>query len=310
MGTKNKRKYAGTLREFCAWQLKRFGEEEEEEGREREEARGIAEFIRSLVEISSGETLATKAHCLETAFKDILTVETKAQPEEEVPLLRRAANKAHPPAEKTAEPVSPKMRQKLMQRAPYAGLSGRERQALDMFCVAFAAMSRISEIAGLRARDVDGRKGIIIVRPKTAARTWKRVTKKVYNGAGLEARRIIERYEESKERARRPVIQRDLGGRLNSRENRRPPQGSGEEDGPRYKINDPCSSQGGCSGECDGWGSFALGPSLGAWEGIDSLQDYVGSAIRSGVSPLERLEWREREMSRRGRRGDEDSWRV
>ena len=82
-----------------------------------------------------------------------------------------------------------------MREAPHAGLSGGEKQALDMFCAAFATMSRIPEIAGLRAVGVDGRRGLTRIRPKATARAWRFVKKKVSNMAGLEARNIIRECE-------------------------------------------------------------------------------------------------------------------
>ena len=135
--TKTRVKYLGILREFVRWQVKRFGMLER-----KEETRGMREFIGSLSSISSGETLNVKVRGLINIFEDSLSEKFKKELEEEVCLLRREANKGHPPREKAATPVSLSMLRSIMQRAPYSKLSAA-RGKRWIFCVAFATMSRI-----------------------------------------------------------------------------------------------------------------------------------------------------------------------
>lgn len=281
--TKTRVKYLGILKEFVRWQVKTLGMLER-----KDETRGMREFIRSLSSINSGETLNVKARGLINIFEDSLSEKYKKELEEELRLLRREANKRHPPMEKAATPVSLSMLRSIMQRAPYSNLSAAERQALDMFCVAFATMSRISEIAGLRARDVDNRGGIIRVRPKTTARTWRLVTKKVCNGAGLEARSIVRTYESKAIGGPEDLLFKSQSGKVwESARIRDLLKSAVQKMGLDIRLTTHAARKGAAVESVMSGAPLPLVQAWGAWESMDSLQDYVGKALRIRISPLE-----------------------
>ena len=176
--------------------------------------------------------------------------------------------------------------------------------------MAFATMSRISEIAGLRAMDVDRWRGLIRARPNTAARTWRFVTKKVTNTAGLEARNIVREYEAKVEKGPEGLLFKSPSGEvLEAARVRDQLKRVVNKLGMNLRLTTHAARKGAAVESVLAGAPLPMVQAWGSWESIDSLQDYVGKAIRVAISPLEWLDGRAGEMWQGGHRVRED-WRV
>ena len=109
-------------------------------------------------------------------------------------VLRREANKLHPPRTGGATPIGLQDLAKLWGKAQRTVLPSIQREALDLLIVAFATVSRGIEVASLGVEDVAQDGSWVRVRPKTWAATWRRLLKRVDNAPGLPVRDILKTY--------------------------------------------------------------------------------------------------------------------
>lgn len=139
------------------------------------EARGLRDYLQHLAHVVSGEALHANARSLLRTLGPHISPKQEARIEAELLVLRRDANKRHPPRQQAADPISVEALRELWARAGKSRLSQKERQALDIFLVAFATVSRVGEVAALGVEHVAPEGTWVALRPKTGARTWERL---------------------------------------------------------------------------------------------------------------------------------------
>lgn len=83
-----------------------------------------------------------------------------------VAVLRRDANIKTPVKQRAADAVTFTDLERMLQKAQNVKLTIGERRALDILSIAFSTMSRVSEIAALKASDVRADGSVILIRPK------------------------------------------------------------------------------------------------------------------------------------------------
>ena len=161
---------------------------------------------------SSGEALATNTRSLLSSLKGFVSPRREAEIREQLPILRKRANMRNPPRQRAAEAISLALLRRLLRRAKGAKLTPKERLALDIFVVAFATVSRVGEVAAIEVENVAQDGSALSLRPKTGARTWLRLTKRVTNAAGLDAAdRLARRREEARREGREGVFTNKRG---------------------------------------------------------------------------------------------------
>lgn len=271
-------------------------------GGRRDDTRGLRGYIHWLSRRLSGEALVSNAKCLLRVLAEELEEEKEEKIRRELPLLRREANRKRPPAQRAAEAVRLRSLKKLLKRARGEKLTRKERQALDIFTLAFATMSRVGEIAALEVGNVARDGGAIALRPKTSAKTWRRLVKRVSNAKGLRAADKLVRYrEEARRRGRRclfagakdrPVVTASVTRRLRK---------LGKRLGGGLRITAHSARKGAAVEAVLAGTPLPIVQALGGWANINTLQAYVGEAIRRTTSLADVLEGKG-EVQRRMRR--------
>lgn len=254
------------------------------------EARGLTRFIRALARTRSGEATMTNARSLLKTLRRHISGKTERRIRKLLPVLRRDANRSNPPAQRAAEAVSLETLRGLLREARAAHLTRREGQALDIFLAAFESMSRVAEIASLEVDDVspDGR--TIMVRPKTRAQTWLKLTKRLSGRGGFNA---AERLVLHRERARREGRTYLFVGRHD-----KPPETAAitahlrrlcERLGCEARITSHSARKGAAVEALRAGVPLPVIQALGAWKDGDSMQAYIGEAVRRSTSLLDIL---------------------
>ena len=203
---------------------------------------------------------------------------------------------------------------RLMARAHGTKLSRSERQALDIFVLAFATVSRVGEIASLEVRHVAPDGEHLALRPKTGARTWQRLVKRVANTPSLRAADILWRRREEARRG---------GFRFVFRSGRDWPPSTASITGHlrdvTRRLGIPArvtahSARKGTAVEALLAGvPLPVIQALGGWRDINTLQAYIGEAVRRTTSLLYDLEGTGRgtghtaQWGRTARRGAEET---
>lgn len=238
----------------------------------------------------SGEALRSNAHSLLRTLGGTIGERRRKTIVAALPLLRREANKRHPPEQKAAEAVSLETMKTLVERAGRKHLTRRESQALDIFLVAFGTMSRVGEVATLETNNVSVDGATISVRPKTGARTWQRLTKKVSSLHGLRApERLRKRREEALARGSK-VLFPDRNGR---------PLSTGmvtihlkrlaRKLGVTGRISSHSARKGAAVEAVLAGVPLPVVQALGGWKDLNTLQAYIGEGLRRTVPLLEVL---------------------
>lgn len=209
----------------------------------------------------------------------------------ELPVLRRDANKALPPRQQASQAVSLEIVRLLVARAKAERLTRGEQQALDIFVLAFSTVSRVGEIAALGVEDVAPDGSSLALRPKTQARTWQRLCKRVTNAPGLRAADILLGYREAARRKRRGNLFAGAGGG--------PPTTSaitghlrklGKRLGIPARITSHSARKGAAVTAVLAGVPLPIVQALGGWRDINSLQAYIGEAVRRSTSLMQCLE--------------------
>ena len=105
--------------------------------------------MQGLAEDVSGEALWKRGKTLLRVFAPLLGEQERGDIWGRLRILRREANKRHPPRTSGATPIGFAELAELWGRAQKAALPHNQREALDILAVAFATVSRAGEIAAL-----------------------------------------------------------------------------------------------------------------------------------------------------------------
>ena len=168
--------------------------------------------MQGLAEDISGEALWRRGKALLRVFAPHLE---EGQGEElflHLRVLRREANRRHPPRTQAASPTSLGALRWLWGEAQRKVLPARQREALEILAVAFATVSRAGEVVALELHDVAEDGSWVRVRPKISAATWRRLSKKVDNAPGLPVRGMLVKRREMAARRGRLLLYPDEGG--------------------------------------------------------------------------------------------------
>ena len=208
-----------------------------------------------------------------------------ARIKKELPVWRREANKRRPPKQQAAEAIRLQELRRIIRRARKEQLTYSEKQALDILVVAFATMSRVGEVATLEVENVSRDGETISVRPKTGAKTWRRLVKKVANTAGLQAATKLEKYREEAIQGGRRCLFVGAGGE--------PPTTSaitshlkklGRKLGSRTRLTAHSARKGAAVEAVLSGVPLPVIQALGGWSDVNTLQAYIGEAIRRSIS--------------------------
>lgn len=215
---------------------------------------------------------------------------------------RRLGEHSHYGGEKPTFLTLPTSRLKtlthLVERAKTTKLAKSERQALDIFVVAFVTMSRVGEIAALHVDEVGRRGETVTIRPKTKARTWQKATKKVSNIGGLEAREILRDHREAARRKGRVWMFTGKGDN--------PPETStitrrlkelATKLGANIRISAHAARKGAAVEAVLAGIPLPVVQALGTWQDINTLQAYIGEAVRRATPWMEITAGKERTLN-------------
>lgn len=216
----------------------------------------------------------------------------------ELPILRKRANTTNPPRRRAADAISLETLREFIRRADEAKLTRGERQAVDIFLVAFATMSRVGEVAALKVSDVAPEGGTISIRPKMNAGTGLRLSKFVSNTHGLRAADKLKEYREAAMKRGKTYLFRG--------HSRKPPEtaavtrllrSTSTKLGMRERITSHSARKGAAVEALLAGVPLPVIQALGAWRDINSLQAYVGDSVRRSTGLLHIL----REQGQTGR---------
>lgn len=259
----------------------------------REEARGLTRFVRALTRELSGEAVVSNTRSLLKTLRNHVSARQESRIRGMLPVWRRDANRMHPPGRQAAEAVSLHTLRRLLKRARDRHLRKREKQALDIFVVAFESMSRVAEIANLRVDEVSPDGKTITIRPKTGASTWLKLTKRLSTSRDLNAAGRIARYRERAERR----------GTLNLFEGAKgkPPETSSitsllgrlsKKLGLEARITSHSARKGAAVEALKAGVPLPIIQAMGAWKDANSMQAYIGEAVRRSTALMDLLKGR------------------
>ena len=235
----------------------------------------------------SGEALVSNARSLLRLLRGVVGDRREEALRGELPILRKRANATRPPRRRAADAISLGTLMELVRRAEGAKMSRGERQAVDIFLVAFATMSRVGEVAALKVSDVSPEGDTISIRPKTSAGTGLRLTKLVSNTHGLEAADRLREYREAATKQGKTHLFRGRGGK--------PPEtaavtrllrAASTRLGMRERITSHSARKGAAVEALLAGVPLPVIQALGAWKDINSLQAYVGDSVRRSTGLL------------------------
>lgn len=278
---KTRAKHEGTLFRFLLWQEEHGLASRRHSGRTGHATRGLRRYIYSLSRKLSGEALVFNARSLLTTLRGVVSKEKETVIRNELPILRKKANKLNPPKTRAADPVRLESLRKLLKRAKQEELTNLEKQALDIFVVAFVTMSRVEEIRTLKVSHLSPKCDTISLRPKMNAGTELRITKYVTNTPGLRAVDILRKYKEEAIKQGRKHLFKGLRGK--------PPETHEitmllKKVTGKLKISNRITSHSarkGAAVEAVLAGvPLPVVQALGDWKDINSLQVYIGDSIR------------------------------
>ena len=247
----------------------------------------------------SGEAVVFNARSLLTSLRGVVSKEREAVIRAELPILRKKANKLHPPRTRAADPIRLRSLRKLMKRAKQEELTEGERQALDMFLVAFVTMSRVEEIRNLKVSHVSPKGDAISIRPKMNAGTEVRITKHVSNTPGLKAANMLRKYKEAAiKQGKTYLFEGNKGKPPETPEITRLLKRITKKLSINERITSHSARKGAAVEAVLAGVPLPVVQALGDWKDINSLQAYIGDSIRRSTALLGIL----REKDAKGKR--------
>lgn len=280
---------------FVRWWWLTRGREKEEQGKNsevnlHEVAAGIMDYLQDIAGKVSGEQVNVLGRILLGVFDSYITPEMSAEYRQQLKVLRRDANVLNPPTKHAADAVMLSDLCKLWKRAAHTRLEARERQAIEILTVAFATTSRVAEIIALTVDDVAEDGSRITIRAKTFAQTWQRHVKKVGDGCGLAPTKIL-----SERRKRAQLLSRDLlfscveaqDVPLSSADITTALRKAVKKVHIKCRITSHSGRKGAAVTALLAGVPIVVIQSFGLWKCLDSLQAYLGNAVREQFCVLD-----------------------
>lgn len=274
----------------------------------------IAPYLEYLAQRTTGENIVTVGNLLVRALIEHLQAEEAEQLRLLIKVLRQRANKLNPPLQQAADAVTLEDLRTLIRRSASVKITPIEKVALEIFIVAFATTSRVAEICALTVDDVKPDGGAISIRAKTFAKTCQRHIKKVVNGCGLYPTNVLIG------RRRRALLEGTKLIFIVSTGQKEPLTSAAvtaalkqlsKKTGMSARITAHSARKGSAVAALVAGVPVVVIQSLGLWACVDSLQAYLGRAVRERFNVLELIDqaepW-EREWNRQRR--DEEADRT
>lgn len=218
-------------------------------------------------------------------LQDHIGDEREARIRRALPVWRREANRRNPPGQQAADPVSFDTLRRLVREAEKEHLSGGERQALDIFIAAFATMSRVGEIVALETGDVAPEGDMIAIRPKTGAKTWLRLRKRVVDTGGLQAaERLARRRSEALQEGRKALFVGRSGERQTTAAITAKLKRVSRRLGAGTRLTAHSARKGAAVEALLAGVPLPVIQALGGWRDLNTLQAYIGEAVRRTTS--------------------------
>ena len=241
---------------------------------------------------ASGEFVNTAGRILFGIFERYVNPEDLERDRTQLRVLRRDANMSNPPTQHAADALKLRDLRKILEQMDEVHLTQTELQAVEILTVAFATISRVAEIAALRIIDVPENCRSISIRTKTCAKTWQMHVKRVSDGCGLDPTRILrERRVSAKRYARNLLFSRsdteDL--QFTSTEVTKALKRVAEKMHLRCNITSHSGRKGAAVAGLVAGVPITVIQALGAWKCLESMQSYLGKAIRENYGILELL---------------------
>ena len=245
-----------------------------------------------MAETSSGENVIVNGRTIVNFIMGTDRSSEKEKVLQQIAKLRRDANQINPPNKKTASPLTISDIQELTTFVRARCVPEAERQALEIVIVAFASISRVSEIVSLRWEDVDPGGAWISVITKTNASTGKRIVKKLSDWGPVRPTEILIRRRREALKAGRellfvgarsgkPPVAADVTHALRSLTGRA---------GWRRRISSHSARRGGAVAAVMAGIPLQIVQAFGDWKSADTLQIYIGEALRNEYCFLDMLE--------------------
>lgn len=290
-------KYRRVTERFVIWWLHR-GRWKEETMKEKKDifrclARDIMQFLRQMSVSASGEFVNTAGRILFGMFERYLEPEDLERDRTQLEVLRRDANMSNPPTQHAADALKLRDLQKILERIERVQITPVELQAVEILTIAFATISRVAEIAALKISDVPENCQCISIRTKTCAKTWQRHVKRVSDGCGLDPTRVLKERRMNAKRYARSLLfscsdTEDL--QFTSAEVTKALKRVAKKVQLRCKLTSHSARKGAAVAALVAGVPIAVIQALGAWKCLESMQSYLGRAIRENYGILEILE--------------------
>ena len=292
-------RYERIVKHFVEWCIAR------QEGRHKEEEMGkmevnmehlvelIQPYLESLIEYTSGENIFVIGKTLLRILGNYMVEDRMKELRLKLRITRQKANNINPPLLQPADAVDVNELRILVRRSERVGLTHIERQAVEILVVAFAATSRVAEICALKVGDVGAGGSEIVVRTKTFASSGKRHIKKVSNGCGLYPTEILaKRRKEAVLGGRRLLFSASKieDEQLSSSSITSALKRACKRTGIDHRITAHSGRKGAAVCALFAGIPLVVIQSLGLWANIDSLQAYLGKAVREKYGVLGLLE--------------------
>lgn len=238
----------------------------------------------------SGEALVANARSLLNSLEGFIDARREEEIRERLPLLRRQANMKNPPRQMAADAISLSLLKKIIRRANEVKLTQKEKQALDIFIIAFATVSRVGEIVALNVENVAQDGSALSLRPKTGAKTWLRLTKRVTNGEGVDAADRLARWrEEAAKQGRTGIFANKQGVYPTTATITRRLKKVSSKVGIRTRVTAHSARKGAAVEAVLAGVPLPVIQALGGWKDLNTLQAYIGESVRRSTPLLEIL---------------------
>ena len=294
-----RKKYKRVLTKFATW-CRTQGKKEEKGTKEELSllsypanipfVKWILPYLEYLACYTSGENVSTIGSILlRAAANHISEIELKYM-KTSLKTLRQRANQSNPPSQQAADAVTLEDLHKLLKKVEGVRMNSVEAQSLEIFIIAFATTSRVAEICALTVRDTNTEGSAISIRTKTFASTCQRHIKKVGDGCGLFPKEILGRRRRQALLEGRKLLfseSRTEDKQLTSAAVTTALKRICKKAKVEARITSHSARKGSAVSALISGIPVVVIQSFGMWACLDSLQAYLGRAVRERFNILE-----------------------
>ena len=247
----------------------------------------VRKYLCWLASVTSGEYLLKVWKILRKFLGNELGEETSLTIEHEVQILRRRANIKNPVKARAADAILLQELDSIMRQSQYVKLNYKEKMSLEILCIAFITMSRVAEIVSLTVDDVSMSGDKISTRPKTYAKTCRRVIKRVTDVGNIKARTFLQLRRQAAIRHHTPLLFAKKEGEKATLSSSTVSKKL-KEVMMKLNLDRRVTAHSGRKGAAvqallQGVPVVAI-QSFGAWKDLRTLEVYVGEALRRSIA--------------------------